>query len=71
MTRVKTFYDVRKVQADMVLQLQVEEDRRIFEALDALILHNDDGNGMCSKCFLPFVKDQKCPMFDIMGIMDS
>lgn len=71
MTGVKTFYDVRKVQSDMALQIQAEEDRWIFEALDALILHSDGGNGICSRCFLPFVKGQECPIFGIMGIMDS
>jgi hypothetical protein len=65
-------YDiVKSLISDSVFQIQAEEDRRIFEALDAACLHSNDGLGVCTKCFLPFICGESCLMSDIMYIMDS
>lgn len=50
-------------------QIMAEEDRRIFEDMDLMMKCDDDGTGVCRRCFLPV--QEACPMWSIEGIMES
>lgn len=50
-------------------EIQQEEDKEFFEAIDRLFECDDDGSGICRRCFLPVKK--VCPILDIENIMAS